>query len=261
MLVPTGVLAAPAPGVSEPAGNANTPPSPKQASEFTVRIQISSRLGADNRAVQEMVLERLTEVALEQGVTVDENAEQLLYLVIKRENDGEATFHMELAYTREGAGTLLREPNFACKGCGAGSLLDKIADTVRPVFSNFKQKAAPKVAPKPVQPKVVQAPAPKEPEGPPRGLGMWGAGIVLTALGASATVGGALGLGITSADPEFKGNPALSWGALGGGVVALGVGVPLLILGGKRMRRGKRRARASAMYDGRMIALGLRGSF
>ncbi len=220
-----------------------------------MRIQISSRLGANNEAVQTHVLSRLSEVATTEGLAVDEASSRLLYIVIKSDAAGTG-FEVRLAYTPAGVHALQPEPIFECPGCDAPMLLDAIAEKSRPLLRELKK---PKPVAKPKEPE----PAPEPvfvPQGPPRGLGLWGSGIILTSLGASMALGAGIGLAVTTTDKGFEKNATAGWAFLGAGSALLASGIPLLIIGQKRMRE-PRRPRASVAYNGRMVNVGLRGSF
>lgn len=264
MLLPSLALAAPTPAPTAPAKPVTKDPAIEESddAELTLRLHISVRLGRGDQAVEAEVRAQVTKVAQEAGFVVlgeEKRSPRLLYIVIERDPLDEAAYLVKLAHYSDGVTGLRRADPFGCQSCDGDALMDRILLNVAPLLDLLKEEPAPVSAPpKSAEPK----PAPLSPEQPGRrrGVAMWGSGIALSAIGSGLFLGSGLGFLITNVDKEFNSNRSAGWAMLGSGAAMLAAGIPLLVIGSKRMRRG-RKTRASAGYNGRMVTVGLSGRF
>lgn len=204
----------------------------------TVAVEIESSVGANDEAIEGAVGDLVSRVASEQGMETAPDSERALSIFVTWEEG----FNVEIQHTRSPSLPPESE-SFVCEGCGAGELLDAIEERLEqilPALIREEEETAEKLAP---PPEPSNTPPPEMDTGPSRrvdGLGLLTTGLIVGGFGTSGTVGMAIGIGVLAADgQEIK--PA-HYAVLGVSAAAAAIGIPMIIIGKRRVQRDLRAA-------------------
>lgn len=244
----------------EPEGASSSRRQEEARSSFPVILSVSSQIGQDDAAIEQEVIAKLTPLLEQEGFHPSDRADRLLSVVITW-SEG---YQVKVSFSLRQGEPFQRVESFECEACSPTRLLEEIQTNVSALLPALKDNRLPEQERRPLS---TQSPATEPPAdaSPPiqtdeprrSGLPLFGSGLALTSLGAATVAGTGVGMIVRNRDDQ-----ELELGhytALGVGAAALAAGIPMLIIGKKRL--ADTTPTLSAVLDSTQVGLVVRGRF
>lgn len=238
-----------APSQAAPAETDVDPAAPR------IKVNALSRLQDSTDAVTDEVLARARQVFANEGFVIDDEANVLVQIIVTRSNVEGADYQVYFGFAMSPGGRIQSGYSYVCPRCSAGDLLDGVEKGAIATAKRLRDhgnepgestegaaqppaeaEAAPEVATP--EPSADEEPVPlrKQP-----GFGLLASGMTLTIVGGAALAGTGAAVAVDAADGNGIDPRGLIAVGISGAMTL--VGVPLLVVGAKRMRAPSRSSR------------------